>query len=286
LRFAVVGDLGMFGSDMKLHLELADHDVSGFNRSNMDLESSEKSLTSLLEGFDVVVNALAYTAVDKAEQEPELANLINGDFAGKLARVSAMNESKFMHISTDYVFDGSSDSPVTPLESLRPINAYGRSKALGENLVADSGADFVILRTSWLYGRNGKCFPRSIADKLLNGHGVSVVDDQVGQPTWTSDLARIVLAHSLNSFGERVVHAVSSGETSWYEFALAIRDSMKLAGVPEIRPVRSSEYQTIATRPSYSVLENMHTQGPVLENWLERWKVAAPEVLESPQEAM
>ena len=286
MRFAVVGELGMFGSDMKSNLELADHEVSGFSRSNMDLESSEKSLASLLEGFDVIVNAVAYTSVDKAEHEPELADRINGDFAGKLARVSALTESKFIHISTDYVFDGSSHSPVAPLDDLRPINAYGRSKALGERLVSDSGADFVILRTSWLYGRNGKCFPKSIAKKLLSGNVISVVDDQLGQPTWTSDLAKIVLDHSLNSFGERVVHAVSSGETSWYEFALAIRDSMKLAGVPEIRPVRSSEYQTIATRPAYSVLENKQTQGPVLGNWLERWKIAAPEVLQSPQEAM
>lgn len=286
MRFAVVGDLGMFGSDMKSQLESAGHEVSGYNRSNMDLESSEKSLAFLLEGFDVVVNAVAYTAVDKAEQEPELASRINGEFAAKLARVSALTESKFMHISTDYVFDGSSNLPVVPLGNMSPINAYGRSKALGEHLVSDSGADFVILRTSWLYGKNGKCFPRSIADKLLNGHVVSVVDDQLGQPTWTSDLAGIVLAHSLNSFGERVVHAVSSGETSWYEFALAIRESMKLAGVPEIRPVRSSEYQTIATRPSYSVLENRQTQGPVIGNWLERWMIAAPEVLQSSQEAM
>jgi dTDP-4-dehydrorhamnose reductase len=286
LRFAVVGDLGMFGSDMKSNLELADHEVSGYNRSNINLESSEESLAFLLESSDVVVNAVAYTAVDKAEQEPELANQINGEFAGKLARVSALTGAKFMHISTDYVFDGSSDSPVAPLDDLRPINAYGRSKALGEHLVSDSGADFVILRTSWLYGRNGKCFPKSIAKKLLSGNVVSVVDDQLGQPTWTSDLARIVLAHSLNNFGERVVHAVSSGETSWYEFALAIRDSMKLAGVPEICPVRSSEYQTIATRPSYSVLENKQTQGPVIGNWLERWKFAAPEVLQSSQEAM
>ena len=286
MRFAVVGDLGMFGSDMKSQLESAGHEVSGYNRSNMDLESSEKSLAFLLEGFDVVVNAVAYSAVDQAEQEPELANLINGNFAGKLARVSALTAAKFMHISTDYVFDGSARSPVAPLDDLRPINAYGRSKALGENLVSDSRADFVILRTSWLYGRNGKCFPRSIADKLLNGHVVSVVDDQFGQPTWTSDLSRLVLAHSLNNFGERIVHAVSSGKTSWYEFALAIRESMELASAPEIRPVRSSEYLTIATRPSYSVLENQQTQGPVIGNWLERWKIAAPEVLQSSQEAM
>jgi dTDP-4-dehydrorhamnose reductase len=276
----------MFGSDMKSQLESAGHEVSGYNRSNMDLESSEKSLAFLLEGFDVVVNAVAYSAVDQAEQEPELANLINGNFAGKLARVSALTAAKFMHISTDYVFDGSARSPVAPLDDLRPINAYGRSKALGENLVSDSRADFVILRTSWLYGRNGKCFPRSIADKLLNGHVVSVVDDQFGQPTWTSDLSRLVLAHSLNNFGERIVHAVSSGKTSWYEFALAIRESMELASAPEIRPVRSSEYLTIATRPSYSVLENQQTQGPVIGNWLERWKIAAPEVLQSSQEAM
>jgi dTDP-4-dehydrorhamnose reductase len=276
----------MFGSDLKSYLESAGYPVSGFNRSNIDLELTEEALAAKLEAFDVIVNTVAYTAVDRAEQEPDLANRINGECAGKLARVSALTGARFIHVSTDYVFDGSAGRPISPFEGLNPINSYGHSKALGESLVADSGADFVILRTAGLYGKNGNCFPRTIAKKLLAGESVSVVSDQFGQPTWTQDLAEIALAHSLNNFGERVVHAVSSGETSWYDFAVAISESAMKGQVAAIKPVESSEYQTPARRPAYSVLDNTKTQGPIIGNWLERWKVADPEILGSVQESL
>jgi dTDP-4-dehydrorhamnose reductase len=244
----------MFGSDMKSHLISTDGIVEGFNRSNIDLGISEERLASKLEGFDVVINAVAYTAVDKAEQETELANRINGDIPGKLARACALTAARFIHISTDYVFDGSASSPITPLQYLNPLNAYGRSKALGENLVSDSGADFVILRTAWLYGGNGNCFPRTIAKKLLKGDSVSVVSDQFGQPTWTKDLAEVAIAHSVNNFGERIVHAVCSGQASWYEFALAINESLLAGQDSEIRTVRSSDYPATVKRPSIACL--------------------------------
>jgi dTDP-4-dehydrorhamnose reductase len=286
LRFAVIGDSGMFGSDMKSRLMSTGEEVEGLNRSNIDLGLSGELLASKLEGFDVVINAVAYTAVDKAEQDTELANQINGDIPGKLARACALTGSRFIQISTDYVFDGSAGSPISNQQILDPINAYGRSKALGETLVSDSGADFTILRTSWLYGANGNCFPRTIARKLLSGDSVSVVSDQFGQPTWTRDLAEVALAHSLNNFGERIVHSVSSGKASWYEFALAINDSMLENQTHEIQSVTSSDYQSPAKRPKYSVLDNSNTSGPVIGNWLDRWKMAAPEVLGSVQESM
>lgn len=276
----------MFGSEMKSHLMSNGQGVEGFNRSNIDLGLSEETLASKLEGFDVVINAVAYTAVDRAEQETELANQINGFSPGKLARACALTGSRFIQISTDYVFDGSAGSPISTHQILDPINAYGRSKALGETLVSDSGADFIIFRTSWLYGANGNCFPRNIARKLLSGDSVSVVSDQFGQPTWTKDLAQVALAHSLNNFGEQIVHAVSSGKASWYEFALAINDSMLENKTHEIQPVTSSDYQSPAKRPKYSVLDNSNTSGPVIGNWLDRWKIAAPELLGSVQESM
>lgn len=283
MRFAVIGDLGMFGSDMKSVLISAGYEVKGFNRSNIDLGLSEKMLASLLQEFDVVINAVAYTAVDKAEQETELANRINAEVPGKLARASAVSAARFIHISTDYVFDGSASSPISPVQKMNPVNAYGRSKALGETQVSESDADFVILRTAWLYGRNGICFPRTVAEKLADGQTVSVVSDQVGQPTWTKDLAEVALAHSLNNFGEPIVHAVSSGKASWYEFAVAVNESMSESQTREIQSIRSSDYKTLVKRPGYSVLDNTKTIGPVIENWLDRWKIAASEILESVQ---
>jgi dTDP-4-dehydrorhamnose reductase len=276
----------MFGSEMKSVLISAGYEVRGFNRSNIDLSLSEEKLASQLQEFDVVINAVAYTAVDKAELEPELANEVNGEIAGKLARTSALLPAKFIQVSTDYVFDGSASSPISPVKELKPVNAYGRSKALGESLVSESGADFVILRTAWLYGRNGNCFPRTVADKLLGGQTVSVVSDQVGQPTWTKDLAEVALAHSLNDFGERIVHAVSSGEASWYEFAVVVNESLHESQTREIQSIRSSDYKTFVQRPSYSVLDNSNTSGPVIGNWLDRWKIAAPEILESVQKSV
>lgn len=283
MHFAVIGDLGMFGSDMKSVLISSGYEVTGFNRSNIDLSLPEETLATQLQEFDVVINAVAYTAVDKAELEPELANEVNGEIAGKLARAAALSSAKFMHISTDYVFDGSASSPISPVQELNPVNAYGRSKALGESLVSESGADFVILRTAWLYGRNGNCFPRTVADKLMGGQTVSVVSDQVGQPTWTKDLAEVALAHSLNDFGERIVHAVSSGDASWYEFAVAVNESIHESETREIQSILSSDYKTSVKRPGYSVLDNTKTNGPIIENWLHRWKIASPEIIESVQ---
>ena len=286
MRFAIVGDRGMFGSDLKSHLESEGYAVSGFNRANLDLEVTDDTLAGKLESSDVVINAIAYTAVDQAEQEPDRANRINGEYAGKLARASALSSAKFIHISTDYVFDGSAQSPISTFEDMKPANAYGRSKALGESLVADSKADFVILRTAWLFGRTGRCFPKAVVRKLLDRQPISVVSDQFGQPTWTKDLAEIAVAHSINKFGEKIVHAVSSGQTSWYEFAVAISESVETTRAAEIQPVESSEYQTLARRPTYSVLDNKNTQGPIIGNWLERWKIAAPEIIESVQKSV
>lgn len=280
MRFAVIGDLGMFGIDMKSHLESVGIEVSGFNRSNLDLSATQDKLAKELQHFDVVVNAVAYTSVDQAELEPDLANLVNGEYAGKLARVAELIDAKFVHISTDYVFDGSSRIPISPNQILTPINAYGRSKALGEQLVSDSGADFTILRTAWLYGSHGRCFPRSIASKLMGGEPITVVNDQFGQPTWTKDLVRVVISHAINDHGEKIVHAVSSGKTSWFEFAQAVGNSLGLQD-SQIQQTSSLEFPTPAKRPIYSVLDNTQTKGPLIGDWLQRWKEASREILKS-----
>jgi dTDP-4-dehydrorhamnose reductase len=276
----------MFGSDMKSHLESEGHRVSGYNRETIDLELPEDLLAAQLQAFDVIINSVAYTAVDGAEKDFELANRVNGYYAGKLARVSALMAAKFNHLSTDYVFDGNAHSPIGPFEDLKPINAYGRSKALGECLVSDSDAEFVIVRTAWLYGVNGHSFPKAIIRKLLEGDTVSVVKDQLGQPTWTMDVSGVVLAHSMNDYGEKIVHAVSSGETSWFDFAVAIRESTSVNPASRVYSLKSTEYETLAPRPLYSVLDNTNTQGPVIGDWLDRWKIAAPEILNSVENSM
>jgi dTDP-4-dehydrorhamnose reductase len=202
-----------------------------------------------------------------------LANLINGEYAGKLAIAAKAVGAKFMHISTDYVFDGSAATPYPTNAPTKPQSAYGSSKLLGENLVADSGANYTIFRTAWLYGKHGRCFPKVMFEKASKKEPLRVVNDQFGQPTWTKDLAQQVLAFAELVDAPEIVHAVSSGKTTWFEFA------QEIVGDYPIDPVSSSEFVTAAKRPSYSVLDNLSNLVAPIGDWRERWQVAKTEVL-------
>ncbi len=274
MRFAVLGDRGMFGTDMVQFLQSDQKVVIGFNRDSMDLKAPIDELAKQLQDFDVIINAVAYTAVDKAESELELANLINGEYAGKISGVAKAVGAKFMHISTDYVFDGSATSPYPTIAQTKPKSAYGSSKRLGETLIAESGANYTIFRTAWLYGKHGRCFPRVIIEKASNNEPLRVVNDQFGQPTWTKDLAQQVLAFAELVDAPEIVHAVSSGKTTWFEFA------QEIVGDYPIDPVSSSEFVTAAKRPSYSVLDNSSDLVTPIGDWRARWQVAKSEVLE------
>jgi dTDP-4-dehydrorhamnose reductase len=273
MGFAVVGDRGMFGAEMVEFLNSQHKQVNGFNRDSMDLDSSVDQLSTQLDGFEVIINAVAYTAVDKAESEFGLANLVNGEYAGKLAQAAKSVGAKFMHVSTDYVFDGSATSPYPTNAPTDPQSAYGSSKLLGENLIAESGANYTIFRTAWLYGRHGRCFPKVMFEKTSKKEQLRVVNDQYGQPTWTKDLAQQVLAFADIVDAPEIVHAVSSGKTTWFEFA------QEIVGDYPIDPVSSSEFVTAAKRPSYSVLDNSSDLLEPIGDWRERWQVAKTDVL-------
>ena len=274
MGFAVIGDRGMFGAEMVESLTSQGRQVTGYNRESMDLDASIDELAKQLQNFEVIINAVAYTSVDKAESELELANLVNGEYAGKLSQVAKTVGAKFMHISTDYVFDGSATSPYSTSAETKPQSAYGSSKLLGENLVADSGANYTIFRTAWLYGRHGRCFPKVMFEKASRKEPLRVVNDQFGQPTWTKDLAQQVLAFAELNDAPEIAHAVSSGKTTWFEFA------QEIVGDYPIDPVSSSEFVTAAKRPSYSVLDNSSDLVTPIGDWRERWRVAKSEVLE------
>jgi dTDP-4-dehydrorhamnose reductase len=273
MRFAVIGNRGMFGSEMTLSLADKGHYVLGFNRETLSLDDSIESIASGLEGFDVVINAVAYTAVDKAESEAELANLVNGEYAGKLAKASKMVGAKFLHVSTDYVFDGNSEIPYATDATPNPQGAYGRSKLLGEKLVEDSGANYTIFRTAWLYGAHGRCFPKVMHAKAMQGDALRVVNDQFGQPTWTRDLAEQILSYSQIEKAPAIVHCVSSGKASWFDFATEV------VGDYPIEPVSSDEFVTAAKRPKYSVLDNSSDLVAPIADWKDRWLVAKDDVL-------
>jgi dTDP-4-dehydrorhamnose reductase len=273
MGFAVVGDRGMFGTEMVDLLNSKQRQVIGFNRDSIDLGASVAELAKQLQGFDVVINSVAYTAVDKAESEQDMANLVNGEYAGKLAQAAKSVGAKFMHISTDYVFDGSATNPYPTTAPTNPKSAYGSSKLFGEELIDQSGANYTIFRTAWLYGKHGRCFPKVIFEKASKKEPLRVVDDQFGQPTWTKDLADQVLAFSELSEAPRIVHAVASGKTSWFEFA------KEIVGNYPIEPVSSAEFITPAKRPSYSVLDNSSDLVTPIGDWRKRWQVAKTDVL-------
>lgn len=276
----------MFGSEMISYLASEGHEATGHNRTNFNIDWSPDELASALKNFDVIINAIGYTLVDKAESESELAHKINAEFPRKLAQASGLVQARLVHISTDYIFRGGNPQPIPKWEESSPLNTYGRSKALGEKFVLESGADVVVFRAAWLYGAIGSSFPKSIGRSLIRGLPVRVVSDQIGQPTWTKDLAHIVLTHCLQNLGEPIVHAVASGETSWFEFALQIKESLGVFESDLVSPLKSSEYHSPAKRPAYSVLDNLDTKGPIIGDWRERWLEAAPEIVSSIKKSM
>ncbi len=278
MRIAVIGSTGMFGSDLLMLLNAKGIASQGFNRQSLDLEQSAESLAEVFQGFDAVVNAVAFTEVDKAEIEIYEANTVNGIYAGLLAQASKIAETRFIHISTDYVFDGLSSTPYKVDEVTNPQTAYGKSKALGEQLVFESGADHSILRTAWLYGANGRCFPKVMAALLRKKGNVSVVSDQIGQPTWTQDLAEMVLQVLQLPEMPKIVHATASGKTSWAGFAKEIAETIGLSS-DLVKEISSAEFPTPTKRPAWSVLDNSSDVLTPIGDWRERWLEAAPEVL-------
>jgi dTDP-4-dehydrorhamnose reductase len=263
-------------------LDESGREVVGFDRSSVDIHVlTPEELVEKLVGFDIVVNAAAFTRVDDAETEIFEANAVNAIAAGNLAQAAALTGARFIQVSTDYVFNGASSAPYLTSDTTDPQTEYGRSKALGELLVSESGVDYAIIRTAWLYGSNGKCFPKTIANVLERNGSARVVDDQHGQPTWTRDLAKLILAVADLSEMPRIVHGVSSGVATWAEFAGEVARSLGLDPDDVVVPVSSAEYATVAVRPKWSVLDNSSVLLKPIGDWRERWRIAADEVLAS-----
>ena len=265
----------MLGSDLVEYLNSQGVSVTGFHRNNLDLESQDP-LTSLF-GFDVIVNCIAYTKVDMAEDDPEKAHLANGLIPRRLARDLKDQQTRLVHISTDYIFDGNKGSPYLPEDKRSPLGIYGKTKAQGEEVVLREASNSQVIRTSWLYGANGKCFPKTIGAKLLAGDEVAVVGDQFGSPTHTLDLAEFIYRAASEPLDQRILHGVASGTASWFEFARAVSEAIgsSTAG----RSLATSEYPTRAQRPLDSTLEPSLIAGWQIGPWEERWRLAADRVL-------
>jgi dTDP-4-dehydrorhamnose reductase len=287
VKWLVTGSGGMLGTDL---VELlrgggggGEH-VTALTRADLDVTDAD-AVRDAVAGHDVVVNTAAWTAVDDAEEHEAAATLVNGEGPRLLARAARELGARLVQVSTDYVFDGSARAPYREDAPTLPASAYGRSKALGEHAVRQElPGGHLLVRTAWLYGVHGGCFPKTIARVAREQGRVDVVDDQHGQPTWTRDVADLVLKLVRSDAPAGTYHATSSGQTSWCGFA---REVVAAAGLDPacVHPTTSDKFVRPAPRPAYSVLghDALRRVGLVpIGDWEERWHEAAPQVLPAP----
>ena len=211
---------------------------------------------------DLIFNASGYTAVDKAESEADLSYAINATAPGAMAQAAAKIGARFIHISTDFVFDGKALLPYPPDAPTRPLSVYGASKAAGEAAVAAAGGNALTVRTAWVYSAGGANFVNTMLNLMASRDSISVVADQIGTPTHADSLARALWALAATD-QTGIVHFTDAGIASWYDFAVAIYDLGTAAGLLDsavsINPIPTSAYPTPAARPHYSVLDKSAT---------------------------
>ncbi len=253
-QVVVTGARGMLGRDLVKVLEEKGLDVTALSRKELDI-TEKGQCASLLKGLRpvIVINCAAFTKVDLCEEKSTLAFKVNAKGPKYLADVCRQMGARLVHISTDYVFDGSSKRPYREDDQPSPINVYGKSKLKGEEAVRKSGADHLIVRTSWLFGKNGPNFIKTMLELSREKELLQVVDDQRGCPTYTKDLARgIVLLIEKGAQG--TVNLANSGSCSWYELCCFAIEETGIKNV-KVVPVSSEVFKRPAKRPRYSVLD-------------------------------
>ena len=251
MRYLITGASGMLGRD--LQAALAGREVTALGRADLDVTDAA-AVAAAVHGHDVVLNCAAYTKVDDAETHEAEAYAANATGPANLAAACADLGARLVTISTDYVFDGRATTPYAENLPRDPINAYGRTKAAGEELALEAHPEGTyVVRTAWLYGEHGPNFARTMLQLAASRDTWSVVDDQLGQPTWTADLAAQLVAMLDADAPAGIYHGTNSGEATWFEFARAVLEDSGLD--PErITPTDSSAFVRPAPRPSYSVL--------------------------------
>jgi dTDP-4-dehydrorhamnose reductase len=250
-RYLIAGAAGMLGRD--LQSALAGREVTALGRADLDV-TDLSAVTDAAAGHDVIINASAYTKVDDAESHEDVAFAVNAVGARNLAAAASANQARLVQVSTDYVFNGSATTPYTENTPRDPISAYGRTKGAGEQFVlAENPERSFIVRTAWLYGAHGPNFATTMLRLAGSHETVSVVNDQLGQPTWTADLADQIVTLLDSDAPAGIYHGTNSGVATWYDFARAV---FAAAGLdPErVKPTDSSQFVRPAPRPSYSVL--------------------------------
>jgi dTDP-4-dehydrorhamnose reductase len=267
MRILLTGKNGQVGWELQRALAPLG-ELTACDREQLDLSDVSQIRAKIRElEPQLIVNAAAYTAVDRAESEPEIAMQINATAPAAMAEAAKEVGALFVHYSTDYVFDGTSGEPYTEDHPTNPLNVYGKTKLAGEQAISLSGASYLIFRTSWVYGTRGKNFLLTILRLARERSELTIVNDQIGAPTWSRDIAEAT-ARIVGSMGQEkdlaaaaskfsgIYNLTAGGQTSWFGFAEFALAYAKLLDTVSLKPLTTSEYKTPARRPLYSLLDS------------------------------
>ncbi|WP_433863540.1 dTDP-4-dehydrorhamnose reductase [Sphingobacterium thalpophilum] len=255
MKIVITGASGQLGSELRELLPGSEKECYFLDRKQLPLDQTEL-IQDILGMYqpDLIIHAGAYTAVDQAEDEPGLANLVNHLACEEIAQYCRLHGAKLIAVSTDYVFDGNSAVPLKEDAPTGPVNVYGQTKLAGEKAIQKWCAEAIIIRTSWVYSSFGKNFVKTMCRLMAERDEVRVINDQIGSPTYAADLAKAILkiADSPN-WQAGIYHYSNEGEISWYDFAVAIRDIRSFDC--KVTPIPTTAYPTPAKRPQYSLLD-------------------------------
>jgi len=266
MKVLVTGANGQLGHELKRscpqYISLIETD-----RETLDITDSA-AIAAAFEQYapDWLINCAAYTAVDKAESDRKAAEAINMTAAGKLASACATHSVRMVQVSTDFVFDGLQSTPYAPDDRPNPLSVYGTTKLAGEQAVTEALPDALIIRTSWLYSAHGSNFVKSMLNLMQSRDELGIVYDQVGSPTWAATLAEAIW-HLIAAGATGIHHCSDNGIASWYDFAVAIQEEALALGLLKnaipVKPIRTEQYPTPATRPAFSVLDKRLTESQI-----------------------
>ncbi|SHK55300.1 dTDP-4-dehydrorhamnose reductase [Tepidibacter formicigenes] len=273
MKILVTGSNGQLGIDIVNTLSKK-YEVVGLDSKDLDITNLDNVLNTVKEiKPDIIINSAAYTNVDGCEENIDLAYKVNGLGARNLAISSFENNSRLLHISTDFVFDGEKNEPYIEFDNTNPLSIYGKSKLAGENYIKEICPRHYILRTAWLYGKNGNNFVKTMLRLAENNKTLKVVDDQIGSPTYTMDLVKVIeMIIKTDAYG--TYHVSNDGSCSWNEFAKKIFEFADFKDI-QVLPISTEEFGRPAQRPKYSVMRNYMLEldfNYYIRNWEEALK--------------
>ena len=278
MKILVIGSQGQLGNEFQAIQSSSSHDFSFVDQDNLNI-TKEAEVQNYIQktSFDIVINCAAYTAVDDAEEDEDLAFAVNEKAVKHLVNACIKHRMKLIHFSTDYVFDGQHHKPYTEKDKVKPLSIYGKSKRAGEKVILKSNVSSLILRTSWLYSHYGQNFMKSMIRLGGEREQLQIVFDQVGTPTHARDLAKAALVcvdqHESWKGKQKLYHFSNEGVSSWFDFAKAIFDKEHIDC--RVQPILSKEYPTKAQRPHYSVLDKSQFKSDFkveIPHWLDSFR--------------